>query len=94
MVFFDEALAEFGSYGGFLGDESFGFTKEDLAEIGDVAVDGAFPVFGDAHDLANGFPFKEEQFADFFLVGEGRAHVVNGSASREQLVAPAVISTH
>ena len=83
MIFFDESSTEFGCNGGFLDGESFGFAEEDLAEIGDVAIDGAFAVFGDVHDLTDGFSFEEKQFADLFLVGEGWAHVVDGAASRE-----------
>lgn len=86
MVFGDEALAEFGGACGFLGVESFGFAGEDLAEIGDVAIEGVGAVMGDAHGFGDGFSFEKQESADFFFMGQGGSHVVDAAAARQQLL--------
>lgn len=86
MVFGDQSLAELGGSCGFLEVESCGFAGEDLAEIGDVAINGVGAVFGESHGFRDGLSFEEEQSADLLFVGKGGPHVVDGSAAGEELV--------
>ena len=60
VIFFDESLAEFGGSGGFLDGESFGFAGEDLAEIGDVAVNGLWAVVGESNGFGDGFSVEKQ----------------------------------
>ena len=86
IVFGDQAWAELGGSCGFLEVEFCGFAGEDLAEIGDVAINGMGAVFGESHGFRDGLSFKKEQSTDFFFVGERGPHVVDGSAAGEELV--------
>ena len=86
MVFSDQSLAELGGSCGFLEVESCGFAGEDLAKIGDVAINGVCAVFGESHGFRDGLSFEEEQSADLLFVGKGGPHVVDGSAAGEELV--------
>ena len=81
VIFLDESLAEFGSVGGLQDGESLGLAGEDLAEVGDVAVDGPGAVLGQVDDLGDGLALDEEETADLLLVGQGRSHVVDGAAT-------------
>jgi len=51
VIFFDEPFAEFGGSDGFVGGDVVLFAGIDLSEIGDVAINGLWAVFGDE----NGF---------------------------------------
>ena len=85
VVLFDESLTELGGVCGLLDVHCVDLAGEDLAEIGDVALDGSGAVLGQVDDLGDGLAFDEEQATDLFLVGEGRPHVVDGTASGEEL---------
>ena len=57
-----------------------------MSEVGDVSVYGSGAVVGEVDWLADSFAFKKKESAYFLFVGEGWSHVVDGSASWEELV--------
>jgi hypothetical protein len=86
VIFLNKPWTEFGGSRCLLDIQPFRFAGEDLAEIGDVAIDGMCAVIGEPNGLGDSLSLQEEEPADLLLVGERRSHVVNRPSSRQQLV--------
>lgn len=79
-MFFNEPSTELGGKAG-LGDvQAFATAHENLFEVGGVAQDGFWAMIGFSANSLDVFALEDELLKDDLFVGEGGAHVVDGTA--------------